>query len=530
MLPEFVVPLTPQDLPSERTYEQICASLSALQQASDGVFARIKDVVEDRRGRLDELLEQLHRIEAKISSLSNCSQPLAAQASALYPELDALRSWHPLFPSRESLDSERLKDSSPGGVLPLPTELPAENDDRVRGQDTADLLHFFKQAQAASSSIITQGPPTSIPENLTSATSLLRYGDTRAAFGAAELDSATGLMPTVSSSLTLHKAPASRRVPELGRPSPPQPFGFQEQPVPALSLPRTLPELDASSQRSSSARSGSGRAPEPPRPRVPWDPAFAGTGRQTSLESRSYSALSGTGGDQYPGRGAGQSSSDGPKHSRTADTGAPEQATGHAELAADVDAPTDSMPSAALEPAWRHVADPNTAEEKSPGSADSDQANSTEQSPAGTSTSENDPASAQEARQMGGQPDSQSEAGSSRQATNGQATKWQQMTSQKRPPRSLPSSRGGSAEALDAQAGGLPPPVVWPGTSSAVPGDPGSDGPPSWRFAHVGDVATALDKQVDLGALGGVPVDLEHSIMLRQRSLSSRASIEEPKF
>ncbi len=39
-----------------------------------------------------------------------------------------------------------------------------------------------------------------------------------------------------------------------------------------------------------------------------------------------------------------------------------------------------------------------------------------------------------------------------------------------------------------------------------------------------------LPDQVDLGALGGVPVDLEHSIMLRQRSLSSRASIEEPAF
>ncbi len=46
---EFDVPLTPQDLPAEQTYEQINASLSALQQASDGVFARIQDAVEDRR-------------------------------------------------------------------------------------------------------------------------------------------------------------------------------------------------------------------------------------------------------------------------------------------------------------------------------------------------------------------------------------------------------------------------------------------------------------------------------------------------
>lgn len=50
MFPEFVVPLTPQDLPADETYEQINASLSALQQASDGVFARIQNAVEDSRG------------------------------------------------------------------------------------------------------------------------------------------------------------------------------------------------------------------------------------------------------------------------------------------------------------------------------------------------------------------------------------------------------------------------------------------------------------------------------------------------
>ena len=33
--------------------------------------------------------------------------------------------------------------------------------------------------------------------------------------------------------------------------------------------------------------------------------------------------------------------------------------------------------------------------------------------------------------------------------------------------------------------------------------------------------------QVDLGGLGQGHTDLEHSIMLRQRSLSSRASLEE---
>lgn len=40
-------------------------------------------------------------------------------------------------------------------------------------------------------------------------------------------------------------------------------------------------------------------------------------------------------------------------------------------------------------------------------------------------------------------------------------------------------------------------------------------------------MALLLAVQMDLGALGGVPSDLEHSIILRQRSLSSRASFED---
>lgn len=53
---------------------------------------------------------------------------------------------------------------------------------------------------------LSQGGPTNIPENLTSATSLLRYGGNQAAFGAADMDSAADLMPAVSSSITLQKA------------------------------------------------------------------------------------------------------------------------------------------------------------------------------------------------------------------------------------------------------------------------------------------------------------------------------------
>ena len=48
--PEFEVPLTPQDLPAEQTYEMVNASLTALQEASDGVFNRIQDAVEERKG------------------------------------------------------------------------------------------------------------------------------------------------------------------------------------------------------------------------------------------------------------------------------------------------------------------------------------------------------------------------------------------------------------------------------------------------------------------------------------------------
>ncbi|EIE22165.1 hypothetical protein COCSUDRAFT_42545 [Coccomyxa subellipsoidea C-169] len=335
--PEFEVPLTPQDLPAEQTYEMVNASLTALQEASDGVFNRIQDAVEERKGT-----------------------------------------------SKNSLQL-------PGRDLPPPPELPAEDDGRVRGQDTADLLHFFKQAQATSSAITTQ-------------------------------------------------AQASRRVAD--RPSPPQPFSFQELPFPALQLPRTLPDLEASSQRSS-AKSGNGR-PEPSRPRVPWDPAF--TGRQISQESRSSRALSEDGEPSAKPKQAEQTKSPTVNGRTKEEAAEPEETTCSDELAADMGKRTDAFAAA---------------------------------------------------------------------------------TSGKRPPRSLPPSRGGSAEALDTQGGGptqsqlrlgVPPPFL------EGPGSVGSQR----RFAHMGDLGTALDKHVDLGALGGVPSDLEQSILMRQRSLSSRASMDDP--
>lgn len=219
--------------------------------------------------------------------------------------------------------------------------------------------------------------------------------------------------------------------------------------------------------------------------------------------------MSGTGGDQNASRDAGQSGSNGRKHSRTADARAPQQATGSAELAADLDVPTDSTPISGLEPPRRHDPDTSIADEKASGAADTDQAHSTEASPAGILASEKDPAVVKEAGEVSGHPNSQPEAGPNRQATNGQAMRRQQTPSQKWPPWSLPSSRGGSAKALDAQAGGHPPAVLWPGSSSAVPGDPGSGGPPPRRFAQVGEAGTALDKQVSFsacGTFGGMPI------------------------
>lgn len=48
--PEYAVPLTLHDLSARESYYQITASLTALQEAAGGVFARIEDAVESRRG------------------------------------------------------------------------------------------------------------------------------------------------------------------------------------------------------------------------------------------------------------------------------------------------------------------------------------------------------------------------------------------------------------------------------------------------------------------------------------------------
>ena len=44
------MPLTLHDLSARESYFQITASLTALQEAAGGVFARIEDAVESRRG------------------------------------------------------------------------------------------------------------------------------------------------------------------------------------------------------------------------------------------------------------------------------------------------------------------------------------------------------------------------------------------------------------------------------------------------------------------------------------------------
>ena len=48
--PEYAVPLTLHDLPTRETYINITASLKALEEASNGVFARIEEAVGSRRG------------------------------------------------------------------------------------------------------------------------------------------------------------------------------------------------------------------------------------------------------------------------------------------------------------------------------------------------------------------------------------------------------------------------------------------------------------------------------------------------
>jgi len=50
--------------------------------------------------RLNELLEQIERITEKIQTLGSSTHPLAVEATALYPEIDELRSWLPLFPGK----------------------------------------------------------------------------------------------------------------------------------------------------------------------------------------------------------------------------------------------------------------------------------------------------------------------------------------------------------------------------------------------------------------------------------------------
>ena len=258
---------------------------------------------------------------------------------------------------------------------------------------------------------------------------------------------------------------------------------------------------------------------------IPWLTMLhldTGIGRDIDLESRKSPTVSGSARDHLSSRDGGQSGNAGSEHSSTAAPGAPRQAAGNAELAADLDVPTDSSPNAEVEEPARHDASPNVLDEKPFGSADADQAHRSDVDPPGSLLLGNDSAATWEARQVGTQPNSQTEGGPSRQATNGQATRRQQTPSQKRPPRSLPSSRGGSAEALDTQGGPFTPPLLWPGSSSAVPGDPGSDGPPSRRFAPSRDVGMALDKQVSCFE---VQHSLQHAIALNGFSYVGTPSV-----
>ena len=48
--PEYAVPLTLHDLPARETYNHVICSLKALEDASNGVFTRIEEAAQSRRG------------------------------------------------------------------------------------------------------------------------------------------------------------------------------------------------------------------------------------------------------------------------------------------------------------------------------------------------------------------------------------------------------------------------------------------------------------------------------------------------
>ncbi|CAL5225170.1 g7951 [Coccomyxa viridis] len=545
--PEFAVPLTIHDLPPQETYIQIAASLKALQEAVDGVFARIEGAVESRRERLEELLQQIKRIEGKIETLGSSTHPLAVKATALYPQLDELRSWLPLFPGKHPKVFTLAADAPFDN---LPEDSQRQEGDRVRGQDTAELFHFFKQAQALSATVSSEAGPTAIPETLSAATSLLQHGSSLLAFRSAAEDDAAARAAATSSALTLQKASSRRLQPDQApRPQPlQQSFQYDEDVVsPEAPVIQTLPGL----ARPSPSMSSDGDAAQMGLKRliVPGTtssltPQGSFQSARESMPSRTSSGIPGSAAQKedepaIQSSGAALESSLAGRGEESRYAGNEEQQNGVATDSRSSLAPQQSDVEQAALPGCQSE-QPN--EQAKSIDILSDKQRTTEANSATTSAEPHAESSQQRANRPSASGESRprriasSSSKDSRPqpqaAQNAQSGQQERSTSNRAPqdskapaprsrkglpPRSQPGSTGGSAEALDGQTGtGVQrrggPSQRWPG-APVPPHEPQSP----------------LEKQVDFGGLGlgDGSSDLEHSIMLRQRSLSSRNSLED---
>ncbi|KAK9825415.1 hypothetical protein WJX81_003458 [Elliptochloris bilobata] len=161
------------DLPADETYRQLVAALKSLQKTSEIISSRIQEVVSHKRERLASCNRRLEVLHAKLASLQSGTQPVTALASATYPTQDVLHGWTPLFPPSLREPAGAVE----GAEARLPPGPPA--DGRVRGQDTAELHHFFQQAQMVTAALDALAGPVAAPADLTSAPSLSGYAGPR---------------------------------------------------------------------------------------------------------------------------------------------------------------------------------------------------------------------------------------------------------------------------------------------------------------------------------------------------------------
>ncbi len=170
----------------------------------------------------------------------------------------------------------------------------------------------------------------------------------------------------------------------------------------------------------------------------------------------------------------------------TEEAAEPEEATCGDELAADMGERTDAFAAVSPTAATHQKPSHDAADSRPSGAGTSEQA---QRPTAGSGNEAPSEENAESAGRSSAAVPSETHARTAGQATIGQAT------SGKRPPRSLPPSRGGSAEALDTQSGGPSQSQLRLGVPPPFLEDPGSVGSQR-RFAHMGDLGTALDKHV----------------------------------